>query len=208
MATMSTSLHMNPSSGTDMSSEKTMGLFTISDMFKKLGVVPSDASFKVPSSKLEYLLEEEHGNNGPSFGSRLCYGAGFTHLSGLAIGGTWGLFEGLAHPEAKSRRMRVNAVLNSCTKRGPFLANNMGLIAVMYNFIQFGFVKATGRDYDIYSSLGSAVTAGYLFRASSGPRTALMSSFMCASVMTAVELYQNWSTHSRRFQSFIISLDR
>lgn len=49
--------------------------------------------------------------------------------SGIGIGGTWGLYEGLlAVPTGESRRLRLNTVINSCTRRGPFLANNLAVL--------------------------------------------------------------------------------
>ena len=45
------------------------------------------------------------------------------YCAGLAIGGVWGLAEGLRRPEGSTIRLRLNSVLNGCTRRGPFLAN-------------------------------------------------------------------------------------
>lgn len=110
----------------------------------------SDAAFD-PSSlhpmanlsqdTLEYLsLEESQLDKLP--GSRsilpsrgwsddLCYGTGVTYLSALAAGGAWGLAEGLNKTTAtQSSRLRLNAVLNSVTRRGPFLGNSAGVIAM------------------------------------------------------------------------------
>jgi inner membrane translocase subunit Tim23 len=177
----------------------------IKDALQSLGVVPDNIVLTPPSPKLEYLFEDEGDIRGPSFGARLCYGAGFTYLTGLVIGGTWGIFEGLAHPDAKTKRLRVNAILNACTRRGPFLSNNMGIIAVMYNVIQYGLVKSTSRDYDMYSALSAAAISGYLFRASAGPKQALITSLTCSIVMGSVELVQDWKTWSYRLKTWIAS---
>lgn len=178
-------------------------LFTIKDMLNSLGITPSNNPIIIPSPKLEYLFEDEHGNKGPSFGARLCYGTGFTYLTGLGIGGVWGLFEGLAHPEARTSKLRINSVLNACTRRGPFLANNMGIVALMYNFIHSGFLKATDRNADMYSVVGSSFASGYLLRASSGTKNAVIAALACSSVMTVVEMIRNWKTYSYKIHTFL-----
>ncbi len=185
------------------SSKGTTPLIAIKEALIKLGAVPDATSFSAPSPKLEYLFEDEKDKKGPSFGARLCYGAGFTYLTGLAIGGVWGTLEGLSHPESKTKRLRINAVLNSCTRRGPFLANNLGILALMYNFAQYGLVEATNRPYDLYSAVAAAAASGYLFRASAGPRSALAASLMCSLVAATVEIAQNWKTYSYRFHGLL-----
>lgn len=39
------------------------------------------------------------------------------------MGGSWGLWEGLRRPEGRTARLRLNSILNGCTRRGPFLGN-------------------------------------------------------------------------------------
>lgn len=41
----------------------------------------------------------------------------------MLAGGTWGLWEGLRRPEGSTAKLRLNSVLNGCTRRGPFLGN-------------------------------------------------------------------------------------
>jgi len=40
----------------------------------------------------------------------------------------WGFWEGLRHPDGTTGRLRINSVLNSMTRRGPFLGNSMGVL--------------------------------------------------------------------------------
>lgn len=61
----------------------------------------------------------------------LCYGTGTTYLSGLALGGMLGVREGLVRPlgvQSPTARLRLNAVLNSVTRRASFLGNSAGVI--------------------------------------------------------------------------------
>jgi import inner membrane translocase subunit TIM23 len=79
---------------------------------------------------LDYLALDdastlEGGNSAlPSRGwsDDLCYGTGVSYLAGLSMGGAWGLAEGLRRtPASAPPKLRLNAVLNACTRRGPFL---------------------------------------------------------------------------------------
>lgn len=63
-----------------------------------------------------------------SWGQRLCYGTGVSYLSGIAIGTSWGIWEGLRSPHAITARLKLNSVLNSVTRRGPFLGNSLAVL--------------------------------------------------------------------------------
>lgn len=80
----------------------------------------------------EYLFEGSH-EKARTRTETLFYSTGIAYMVGQTIGGSWGLVEGLQHRDGSTFRLRVNAVLNACTRRGPFLANNFGVIALMYN---------------------------------------------------------------------------
>jgi mitochondrial import inner membrane translocase subunit TIM23 len=66
----------------------------------------------------------------------LCYGTGVTYLTALTVGGAWGMAEGWNRaPQNATPRLRLNYVLNAMTRRGPFLGNSAGVIAMVYNGI-------------------------------------------------------------------------
>ena len=46
----------------------------------------------------------------------------------MVVGGSWGLWEGLRHPEGRTVKTRLNRVINGCTRRGPFLANTLAVV--------------------------------------------------------------------------------
>lgn len=121
-----------------------------------------------PDKQLEFLFEDEYVATGPSWGARICYGAGMTYLTGLSIGGTWGLLDGFRNPAGRTTRLRINCILNSMTARGPFVANNLGILALLYNLIHGGVVKMREGRYDIYSSVGSAAAAGMIYKSTKG----------------------------------------
>ena len=59
---------------------------------------------------------------------------GCGYFLGLSVGGVWGLKEGLFNPEGgKTYRMRANSLLNGLTRRGPFMANTLGVLSMLKN---------------------------------------------------------------------------
>jgi import inner membrane translocase subunit TIM23 len=127
---------------------------------------------------VEYLdLEDEalthmEGAQGliPSRGwtDDLCYGTGAVYLLGLGIGGGYGFFEGLQNvPAGSPGRLRLNTVLNHVTKRGPFLGNNAGVLALTYNLID-ATIDALRGKHDVYNSVVAGALAGALFKSTKG----------------------------------------
>ena len=86
------------------------------------------------------------------------------YLSGALIGGAWGLREGLTNPEATTNRLRFNSVLNALTRRGPFVGNNAGILALMYNMNNGIISSVRGRD-DSFNSIVAGGLTGMIFRA-------------------------------------------
>lgn len=106
----------------------------------------------------------------------LCYGTGVTYLSALTVGGAWGLAEGLNKSQGmQSGKLRLNAVLNAVTRRGPFLGNNAGVIAMVYNGINSTIGHYRGR-HDAANSIAAGALSGAIFKSTRGPRQMLISS--------------------------------
>ena len=157
--------------------------------------------------KLEYLFEEDEETEGvgllqqPSLTSRVCYNTGVTYLSGLGMGGVWGLMEGLtAKPITSSSssssltvspRIRINMILNAMTRQGPFLANHLGALAVMYSFIHGGMLKVTHRHQDLWSTVSSAAIAGALLRSTAGIRPMMVAASVLSITLGSMELFRN-----------------
>ncbi|ORX94123.1 Tim17-domain-containing protein [Basidiobolus meristosporus CBS 931.73] len=152
---------------------------------------------------VEYLLlDDQIGSNGNvgqrpvagalpsrSWGDDLCYGTGTSYLLGLTTGGAWGLYEGLRKPDGNSFKLRVNSVLNSCTRRGPFVGNSLGVIAMMYNAFNSSIGAARGK-HDMFNSIGAAAISGAVFKSTAGFRAAGISGGICAALATAWNLGQ------------------
>ncbi|TKA25102.1 hypothetical protein B0A50_06167 [Salinomyces thailandicus] len=115
----------------------------------------------------------------------LCYGTGVTYLAALSMGGAWGLAEGLNRlPSSAPPKLRLNSALNAITRRGPFLGNSAGVVAMMYNGINstFGYYRG---QHDSLNSVAAGAVSGAIFRSTHGARPMLISSGICASVAGA-----------------------
>jgi import inner membrane translocase subunit TIM23 len=112
----------------------------------------------------------------------LCYGTGTTYLSALALGGTWGLVEGLNKiPASAPPKLRLNSVLNSITRRGPFLGNSAGVVAMVYNGLN-SFLGYTRGKHDAANSIAAGALSGMLFKSTRGIKPMMISGGIVASI--------------------------
>lgn len=115
----------------------------------------------------------------------LSYGTGTTYLTALSIGGAWGLIEGLRKtPISAPPRLRLNGVLNSITRRGPFLGNSAGVLAMVYNGINSTLGHFRGK-HDAANSILAGALSGMLFKSTSGLRPMMISGGIVAGVAGA-----------------------
>lgn len=111
----------------------------------------------------------------------LCYGTGVTYLSALSLGGTWGLQEGLRRSLGQPPKLRLNSVLNAVTRRGPFLGNSAGVIAICYNCINSYIGHLRGK-HDSANSIMAGALSGMLFKSTRGLKPMMISGAIVASV--------------------------
>ncbi|CAI4050654.1 hypothetical protein N7582_004982 [Saccharomyces uvarum] len=139
---------------------------------------------------VEYLdLEEEQlssleGSQGliPSRGwtDDLCYGTGAVYLLGLGAGGLSGMMQGLKNiPPNSPAKLQLNTVLNHITKRGPFLGNNAGILALSYNIVN-STIDAFRGKHDTAGSIAAGALTGAVFKSSKGLKPMGYSSAMVA----------------------------
>ncbi|KAJ5669949.1 Mitochondrial import inner membrane translocase subunit tim23 [Penicillium maclennaniae] len=115
----------------------------------------------------------------------LCYGAGTTYLAALTIGGAWGLAEGLNKtPSTAPPKIRLNGVLNSVTRRGPFLGNSAGVVAMVYNGFNSAIGYARGK-HDSANSVVAGALSGMLFKSTRGLKPMMISGGIVASIAGA-----------------------
>ncbi|RDB23821.1 Mitochondrial import inner membrane translocase subunit tim23 [Hypsizygus marmoreus] len=124
----------------------------------------------------------------------LCYGTGTMYLSGLALGGVWGVREGARRPLAVSNtRLRINSVLNSVTRRGTFIGNSAGVLALLYNGVNSSIDALRGK-HDTLGSMAAGALTGALFKSTAGVKPAIAAAtFMSA--MAGLWSYVKKSRH-------------
>lgn len=115
------------------------------------------------------------------FTDDLCYGTGVTYLTGLTLGGAWGLQEGLRRSGGQPPKLRLNSVLNAVTRRGPFLGNSAGVVAICYNCINsyIGYLRG---KHDAANTIAAGALSGMLFKSTRGLRPMMISGGIVASV--------------------------
>lgn len=112
----------------------------------------------------------------------LCYGTGVTYLTALTMGGTWGLIEGLNRtPASAPPKLRLNSVLNSMTRRGPFLGNSAGVVAMVYNGVNSTIGYYRGK-HDSANSMMAGALSGMLFKSTRGIRPMVISGGIVAGI--------------------------
>ncbi|KAH7041121.1 Tim17/Tim22/Tim23/Pmp24 family-domain-containing protein [Microdochium trichocladiopsis] len=146
------------------------------------------------SDSLEYLTLEDSALTDlpgahsaiPSrgFSDDLCYGTGITYLTALTIGGAWGLQEGLRKSVGQPPKLRLNSTLNSITRRGPFLGNSAGVVAITYNCFNSGIGYIRGK-HDSANTIAAGTLSGMLFKSTRGLRPMLISGGVVGSVAGA-----------------------
>jgi import inner membrane translocase subunit TIM23 len=118
------------------------------------------------------------------FTDDLCYGTGVTYLSALSLGGAWGLQEGLRRSAGQAPKLRLNSVLNAVTRRGPFLGNSAGVVAITYNCINSGIGYIRGK-HDAANTVAAGALSGMVFKSTRGLRPMMISGGIVASVAGA-----------------------
>jgi mitochondrial import inner membrane translocase subunit TIM23 len=144
------------------------------------------------SDKLDYLLLDDDKTSElpgartaiPSRGwsDDLCYGTGTMYLSGLAIGGFWGVREGASRPLTVSNtRLRINSILNSVTRRGTFIGNSAGVAALMYNGVN-STIDALRGKHDSMGSMAAGALTGAAFKSTAGIRPVAVAAILGSSL--------------------------
>ena len=82
-------------------------------------------------------------------------------------------------PAGAPPKLRLNSVLNSMTRRGPFLGNSAGVIAMVYNGVNSTVGYYRGR-HDSANSIVAGAISGMLFKSTRGLRPMLISGGLVA----------------------------
>eukprot|EP00560_Eucampia_antarctica_P001436 CAMPEP_0197840092 /NCGR_PEP_ID=MMETSP1437-20131217/45404_1 /TAXON_ID=49252 ORGANISM="Eucampia antarctica, Strain CCMP1452" /NCGR_SAMPLE_ID=MMETSP1437 /ASSEMBLY_ACC=CAM_ASM_001096 /LENGTH=202 /DNA_ID=CAMNT_0043449643 /DNA_START=36 /DNA_END=644 /DNA_ORIENTATION=+ len=137
------------------------------------GVVPSNSS----SSREEpdYL---DYDTKGRGVVSTMFANTGLSYMIGIGAGGMYGLREGLTHTPSHRFKVKLNSVLNHCSRHGSRVGNMFGVLSVVYSLYEGAFDHL---DIDQYTGpvqpMGPALAAlltGVTYKAQAGPRVAAL----------------------------------
>lgn len=92
--------------------------------------------------------------------------------------------------------------MNACTARGPFVANNLGMLALLYNLIHGGIIQVRDGKFDEASAIGSAALAGLVYKSTAGLQRAALSSGLMGGAMAVYQLGRAYQTRSGPFKHF------
>jgi import inner membrane translocase subunit TIM23 len=98
-------------------------------------------------------------------------------ISGLSAGGVWGLAEGVGARSGDTFKLRLNSVLNSCTRRGPLIGNSTAVAgafpisivcadmsAMFYTTFSHAACSLRGGSDDVVNDIVAGGLAGALFK--------------------------------------------
>jgi len=189
---------------TSFQAEDSSALFN-TDAISKLSQLHPLAG--IDATSLDYLTLDESSLSDlpgaqsalPSRGwsDDLCYGTGSTYITALGIGGMWGLIEGTRRtPQNAPFKLKLNSALNSMTRRGPFMGNSAGVIALVYN----GFNSTLGHyrgKHDWANSIAAGALSGMLFKSTRGLRPMMISGGLVAAAAASWTVSRDLTEYRR-----------
>ncbi|OBA25855.1 Tim17-domain-containing protein [Hanseniaspora valbyensis NRRL Y-1626] len=109
----------------------------------------------------------------------LCYGTGTVYGLSLVFGSAYGFFESVGKIQpGSSFKLQLNTILNNITKRGPFIGNHAGILAMNYNMINSGLDYYRNK-HDDYNTLAAGALTGALFKSTKGLKPMVYASGLC-----------------------------
>ena len=141
-------------------------------------------------SRPEFVFQMDTSRSRP-FTLRLTYITGAGYLTGLTIGGSWGVFEGfnsILLMQESSRKVKFTALLNSITRRGPFLGNNLGILSMYFAFSEQVFRKFRNKE-DKLNKMLAAVSAGCLWRSTKSFRAIIFAGIMGGTIVGSYYIF-------------------
>lgn len=160
------------------------------DAPKTLGTnLPALLGHNGSNKQVDYLFQDESKKRGErGLGEQLCYNTGTFYGLGLMIGGVWGVSEGLRAQNANTFKLRLNAILNGCTRRGPLIGNSAGVATLFFTTMSFGIGKLRGQEHssEMLNDVLGAGVAGALFKSTAGIKSALTTGAVFAGAAAVV----------------------
>jgi len=106
------------------------------------------------------------------------FGIGSSYILGLAVGSVGGVYEHLKASEGASKFTHLrkslkpgttlqNGLFNRVTKRGPFAANSMSVLALLYT-ASGGILGKVRNKTDVWNDIAGGAMTGFVFKSSAG----------------------------------------
>ena len=89
--------------------------------------------------------------------------------------------EGLRKSAGQPPKLRLNSVPNSVTRRGPFLGNSAGVIAMVYHGFN-SFIGHLRVKHDAANSIMAGALSGMIFKSTKGVRPMMISGGVVATI--------------------------
>mmetsp|Transcript_17609 Transcript_17609/g.25713 ORF Transcript_17609/g.25713 Transcript_17609/m.25713 type:complete len:200 (+) Transcript_17609:138-737(+) len=190
-----------------------------SDEFKDEGISRPIPSFDASSIKLgtiapalgvagdntpDYL--EYEGAGGRGILTTMFSNTGGSYGLGIIGGGLYGLNEGLKYTPSNRFRVKLNSVLNHCSRHGSRVGNMTGVLSLYYSLYeyagdQFEIDRYTGNLEPVGPALAAFMT-GVTYKVQAGPRVAALAgaigvgtvgvTFLAYSMLGIPYRYKGW----------------
>lgn len=105
---------------------------------------------------------------------------GLAYMLGIMAGGVYGLNEGLKHTPSHRFRVKLNSILNHCSRHGSRVGNTVGVMSIFFTLYE---EVADKFEVDRYTApIGidepgpalAALLTGVTYKAQAGPRVAAL----------------------------------
>jgi import inner membrane translocase subunit TIM23 len=135
---------------------------------------------------VDYL---EYDAKGRSWGERMFFNTGVAYMGGIALGGFYGVFQGLKNSPSNKMKIRMNSVLNQTGNYGSRFGNAMGSVALMYSSFescadQWEIEQYIGGN-DMFNPVLASAATGILYKSTKGPKTMALAGMLGAVAMGA-----------------------
>ena len=118
------------------------------------------------------------GLSGRDVFGRMAYSVGFSWGGGIIAGGSYGLVQGYMNSPSTKFRIRLNSVLNASGRGGSKAGNALGVLAIYYGasewLLDYAFDSLGVPTVDSMTPILAGFTTGGLYKATKGPKTAVL----------------------------------
>ncbi|VWU51127.1 mitochondrial import inner membrane translocase subunit TIM23, putative [Hepatocystis sp. ex Piliocolobus tephrosceles] len=122
---------------------------------------------------------------GRQWGEKLVYSVGLAYGSGLLLGGSVGLVNGIMKG-GKTKKLFINSVLNSTSVIGPNVANQMASLTMIFYAFN-NIVRLFTKNDEIYNSSVAGFISGAIYKSSSSYKIMGAYSLMSSAAFSLID---------------------